>query len=851
MPQACGAGRRVPVVCAPWPQLIIQGGLMACVPSSGGCQKLGEKQTKPPFRFFNFRADFILDHNLVITIHLFPSRMSSRKRRSIHSCTNCYTRKWVPVPTSTPLFADRSCDRIKPVCTLCARRGVSEDCVYYSSSDSHTSSPTAVESQPDEIHTRAPLNHTVNAIDKTLPVSLNGNSNVFITKSNGTSHGFERGPWGARHEWSRFVKSVTPTLASSKPGPSLADSFGYFQDSDRNTLALIQKLGVDPSSASTTSGPMLTPESVDDVHRILERIPDRQILDFLIQYFRTEVNWMDHLVHVPWFYPRYQSWWRLERITTVKEVDFAILVLRLCSYTLRFLPSPYYTLDRIRGVLLADIRIMCDETADSLESISTKEDSRGSLLRVQSLAFYGLHCQIEGKTREFWEALSRAIQVAQDVGIHCDAVSERQGIDQAEREMGRRTYCNLFIWDSLLSRHLDRVPFIPGRMQEGSWPDLQLLKWPHQKGVDEDVLTGTEPDIAEAPDPFTERFLQAKLADFWRGAGVVQRAEYDMIAKEDLYELFNRTYISTLPPAFSLTNPDETWDVRFPKLPLQRKLLHMAIYDSILWNFRPLLLRKPSPIPAYKSVMLSWQKRKLAATALYALEAVAQLHTLLHGCHTRLASIVVTTFESAVLLVYLSTDPNFPEDCPQQHLPPPGALKSDPLQAGICKVSLALTLQGIQGALKRLQMLAEVNTMAEVAATTLVRAMNKASELAAEREVPDEVATVRHTHHFGNRMARPLVPATTAATGPSTTTISTSHMTSTSLPLAVSGPGCGNVSPWLSETMPDLRSVNDFMSGMNGAIPNSSAPGDIITSWPSFDPSHMYGQGGFGILEES
>ena len=39
------------------------------------------------------------------------------------------------------------------------------------------------------------------------------------------------------------------------------------------------------------SSPALTPEAADEVHRTIERIPDRQILDFLVQYFAAEVNW--------------------------------------------------------------------------------------------------------------------------------------------------------------------------------------------------------------------------------------------------------------------------------------------------------------------------------------------------------------------------------------------------------------------------------------------------------------------------------------------------------------------------------------------------------------------------------
>ncbi|KAF6782911.1 trascription factor, partial [Colletotrichum musicola] len=52
-----------------------------------------------------------------------------------------------------------------------------------------------------------------------------------------------------------------------------------------------------------------------------------------------------------------------------------------------------------------------------------------------------------------------------------------------------------------------------------------------------------------------------------------------------------------------------------PSSTLQRKLLHTAIYDSLCWNFRRLLPRRPSPLPTYEAVILDCQKKTLAAAA--------------------------------------------------------------------------------------------------------------------------------------------------------------------------------------------------------------------------------------------
>lgn len=418
----------------------------------------------------------------------------------------------------------------------------------------------------------------------------------------------------------------------------------------------------------------------------------------------------------------------MERVTLATEVDFAVLILRICSYASQFLPSPSYTLDKIRGVLLSDIRSTCDEVAEGLAGISSAFDGRGSLIRVQHLVFFGLRCQMEGRRDAFWDALSRAIRVAQSVGIHSEAPRPRLGADELEKEMGRRTFCNLYIWDSLLSRQLDRVAFLPGFLNPGNWPQMHLGG---VGGVGGDGKDRAEPSklAGDPPEPFTERLLQARLANFWRRIGPMAGVEYDMMVAEERYEQFCREYLAELPPAFAL-QPNEAWDKDHPKLPLQRQLLHIAIYDSLCWNFRPLLLRLPHEqnLPAYKRILLVSQKRALAVAALHVLEGVSQLHAMLGGCHTRFAGLVFSTFEAAVLLVYLCMDPLFLHD----DLPPTvsstrNSHHLDPLRPGMRNITRYGCIEAVQGALDRLRMLAEVSNMADVGASTLTQLLSRAS----------------------------------------------------------------------------------------------------------------------------
>lgn len=74
-------------------------------------------------------------------------------------------------------------------------------------------------------------------------------------------------------------------------------------------------------------------------------------------------------------------------------------------------------------------------------------------------------------------------------------------------------------------------------------------------------------------------------------------------------------------------------------------------YDTICWNFRPLLLQRSSPIiiaslgsdavdlPIHKRVLLESQERALAAAALQVLENAAHLYLLFGGYYTRLVDI--------------------------------------------------------------------------------------------------------------------------------------------------------------------------------------------------------------------
>lgn len=101
----------------------------------------------------------------------------------------------------------------------------------------------------------------------------------------------------------------------------------------------------------------------------------------------------------------------------------------------------------IHGMEPADIRRACDDVADIIAKKCTYVNPKGSLLRVQHLSFAGLKSRCEGRINDFRDNIKRAIQIAQDIGIDKDDTVATSNMGELEKEMRRRVFCNLYIWD--------------------------------------------------------------------------------------------------------------------------------------------------------------------------------------------------------------------------------------------------------------------------------------------------------------------------------------------------------------------------------------------------------------------
>jgi hypothetical protein len=167
-----------------------------------------------------------------------------------------------------------------------------------------------------------------------------------------------------------------------------------------------------------------------------------------MKYYFEELNWINQIVHPPSVLEHYERWWNTNRLSQVADVEFAVLMLRICIYATYFLPSQRYTVDSIRGKSLSENRSSCNGISAQLENIFDAAMLRGLLIRVQYMYITGMCHECEGRIKLSWSTLCCAIREAQEVGLHRESLNwGTRVVDDVERAMSRRVFCNLYIWD--------------------------------------------------------------------------------------------------------------------------------------------------------------------------------------------------------------------------------------------------------------------------------------------------------------------------------------------------------------------------------------------------------------------
>lgn len=283
---------------------------------------------------------------------------------------------------------------------------------------------------------------------------------------------------------------------------------------------------------------------------------------------------------------------------------------------------------------------------------------------------------------------------------------------------------------SLLSRQLGRAPFMQNVFCARVLPSLHSL-------TDGGCL-------GDVPGEFDQRLLLFRLAKFWNNTAPQQHhslGAYDPAVAEERYERFRKEFLAILPRPFALNSAtDKEWSEKHPRLPSQRLMLHIAMFESICHNFKPVLLLDPHQIrclPAYKQDLALIHVQTLARAAVNVLDALSALHVLIGTSYTRCSDVIFQTFEAAVILVCIkimrpdglsscAAGQDTSEDNAVSRLRCDAALsESAEGEEGPKTSLLERCKQATQEASSRLAMLAEVSVTAEIGACHLDRLIRR------------------------------------------------------------------------------------------------------------------------------
>lgn len=291
-----------------------------------------------------------------------------------------------------------------------------------------------------------------------------------------STEGDESNTTAPRPKSSRNGASIAPSSNGLSMNEKSLDSLGYLANNADNLLGYLRTVSLrvlraaNPTDAALTFDPRLTYEYLQmnvlddddpdlaittlhtvqitpEVKALLQSMPDRTATDLLIQHFLSDINWLYEMIYPTTFLENYNDWWS-HSCQSMDDVEFAALILRLCSYSAQSLPSKNYTADTILGKPISTIREQCDVTATALSNIAVLKENPSSITRVHQLFYRACYLKNEGQMKESWKVLSEAIREAHELGIHLELQKGKGRItSEYDLEMGKRTYWNLWLWD--------------------------------------------------------------------------------------------------------------------------------------------------------------------------------------------------------------------------------------------------------------------------------------------------------------------------------------------------------------------------------------------------------------------
>lgn len=317
------------------------------------------------------------------------------------------------------------------------------------------------------------------------------------------------------------------------------------------------------------------------------------------------------------FLHQYSEWWASRKQGALLSPVFTCLLLRICAHSAQSL-SLASTL-AIEAEMGEPLDVFAQRLHDSAEKLSRcMSPGRGGLQHIQQLFLAAAWYKSESRFVEGWHSLSAAIREAQEVGLHRD--SPVKCCSDFDKEICRRVWCLLYVWDFKMAQWLDRPFLIDHRRCTSKPPNLKM---------------DTDGDI---PSPFTPIFLQYQIC-----AKIAAKSDEERKNTVSVLSDVEKWQAST-PRIYRLSDPDTSLDASRPQIRLQR-----AFFGAMGCMFKMGLLKHCLTKSELDQVEKSLRPVGIDA-CLDAMHAARDLYDVLYPDDKKTHILTCCAFETACIL---------------------------------------------------------------------------------------------------------------------------------------------------------------------------------------------------------
>ncbi|KAF8591511.1 hypothetical protein K439DRAFT_1650746 [Ramaria rubella] len=314
---------------------------------------------------------------------------------------------------------------------------------------------------------------------------------------------------------------------------------------------------------------------------LVKQLPDTTLSHSLVDYYFAAINYTRYPLYEPLFRASYQSVCLNGHNLQPSDIRFLPLLFAVLALSMRLSPDHIGGNDRMRR--LTSLRLYWSSRRALLIASAIQTNS----LEVILARLLGARFNIfDRRITESWSEIGAAVRTAQALGLHRDPSNLE--LDTFQTEYRRRIWAYVY--------HADRAyAFITGRPKSIS-DDYTSTRAP--LNIDDASLESSSspvnPQALSNPTVITFAILRHALA------GIMGRIahHFQQVQGHDPYsevlaleEELNK-FITSLPPCYSLTNPDTSFDDTRTYIPVHRFLLLTEVMFYRIGLHRPYFLRR-------------------------------------------------------------------------------------------------------------------------------------------------------------------------------------------------------------------------------------------------------------------